>query len=174
MKKFIPIVLSAVLAVSLTGCIGSSGPQLPSVNTAEGKDLKKTDASKYKNDLEGLEKYLTDLHYLPEDIQSTEMMHDVIGAKAGERYNFLVDNSAVYVELYEYDIDNMSEEAIRVTGEAKSKGEIQVLSDDAAVFPAILSSNGKYLLMYTDGSTNEGNVTRKKNFTEAVKNFHKS
>ncbi len=174
MKKFILFVLTAALTLSFTGCLGSGGPQLPGVNTAEGKDLKKVDASKYNNDLEGLEKYLKDLNYLPEEIQSTDMMSDVIGAKSGDRLNFTVDNSVVYVELYEYDTDNMNKDAQRVTSEAKKDGQIKVLSDDDnAIFPATLSSNGKYLLMYTDNSTNEGNATRKKNFTDAVKNFHK-
>lgn len=174
MKKFILFVLAAVIAVSFTGCFGSGEPQLPGVNTTEGKDIKKVDASKYNNDLEGLEKYLTDLNYLPADINSTEMMYGVIGAKAGERYNFTVDNSVVYVELYEYDTENMNADAKRVTAEAKKDGEIKVLSeDDNAIFPASLSSNGKYLLMYSDNSTSENNAERKKNFTNAVKNFHK-
>ncbi len=174
MRKIILLVLATVMTVSLTGCLGSGGPQLPGVSTSEGKDIKKIDASKYNNDLEGLGNYLTDLNYLPSEITSTEMMYGVIGAKAGERYNFTVDNSVVYVELYEYDTDKMDNNAKRVTAEAKKDGEIKVLSeDDSAVFPATLSANGKYLLMYSDNATNESNATRKKNFTDAVKNFHK-
>ena len=110
----------------------------------------------------------------PEDVTAVDMMSEVIGAKAGERYNFTVDNSTVFVELYEYDTDNMNADAKRVTAEAKKDGKIKVLSDDDnAEFPAVLSSSGKFLVMYTDNSTNEGNAARKKNFTDAVKNFHK-
>ncbi len=173
MKKIILFVLTAVLAISFTGCIGG-GSKLPGVATSEGADIKKVDASKFKNDLDGLEEYLKKLKYLPEDITAVDMMSEVIGAKAGERYNFTVDNSTVFVELYEYDTDNMNAEAKRVTAEAKKDGKIKVLSDDnSAAFPAVLSSSGKFLVMYTDNSTNEGNATRKKNFTDAVKNFHK-
>lgn len=173
MKKVILFVLTMVLAISFTGCIGG-GSKLPGVMTHEGADIKKVDASKYKNDLEGLEEYLKKLKYLPEDVTAVDMMSEVIGAKAGERYNFTVDNSTVFVELYEYDTDNMNADAKRVTAEAKKDGKIKVLSDDDnAEFPAVLSSSGKFLVMYTDNSTNEGNAARKKNFTDAVKNFHK-
>lgn len=173
MKKIILAIISLALAVSLTGCMGTGGTQIPGISTADGVELSKVDASKYKDDLEGLEKYLTALRYLPNDTEATEMMYNVIGAKDGDRYNFTVDNSNVYVELYEYDSQNLNEDAKRVIGEVKKKGEFKVLSDDEdAVFPAVLSANGKYLLIYTDNSDKEANQTRKKDFSEAVKNFH--
>ncbi len=173
MKKIILCIISLVIAVSLTGCMGAGGTQLQGINTADGVGIDKIDASKYKNDLDGLEKYLTALRYLPKDSEPTEMMYNVIGAKDGDRYNFTVDNSTVFVELYEYDTDNLNEDANRVIREVKEKGEFKVLSDDDdAVFPAVLSSNGKYLLMYTDNSTNDSNEKRKKDFAQAVKNFY--
>ena len=65
MKKIILAVLSIVIAVSLTGCIGQGGPQLPGISTEDAVDIKKVDVSKYKDDLSGLEDYLFALKYMP-------------------------------------------------------------------------------------------------------------
>ena len=164
MKKIILAVLSIMIAVSLTGCIGQGGPQLPGISTEDAVDIKKVDVSKYKDDLSGLEDYLFALKYMPENLQPTEMMYSAIGAKAGDRYNFLVDNSTVYVELYEFDPANLNSQAKRIIGEVKETGSFKVLSaEDEIEFPADLSENGKYLVLYTDSSNNDANVKRKEN-----------
>ena len=174
MKKIILAVLSIVIAVSLTGCIGQGGPQLPGISTEDAVDIKKVDVSKYKDDLSGLEDYLFALKYMPENLQPTEMMYSAIGAKAGDRYNFLVDNSTVYVELYEFDPANLNSQAKRIIGEVKETGNFKLLSaEDEIEFPADLSENGKYLVLYTDSSNNDANVKRKENFIKVVKDFHK-
>ena len=174
MKKILLSLFSLVIAISLTGCFGTGGPQLPGVNTDEGVDLKKIKTSDYKNNLDDLEKYLTDLKYIPSDAEPTLMMYQVIGATAGNRYNFTVDNSPVYVEIYEYNTDKLNEDAQRVISEVKKNGSFKVFTDkDENDYPAELSSNGKYLLLYTDKSNNDKNVARKKNFIKAVKEFHK-
>ncbi|MBQ8134023.1 MAG: hypothetical protein IJ192_06445 [Clostridia bacterium] len=177
MKKIILIVMSLVIAVSLTGCMGAGDNSTPSVNTDEAKDSKKLKISDYKNDLSGLEKYLVALNYIPGDCEPTEMMYNVIGAKDGDRYNFKVDNSIVYVELYEYDTDNLNDDAKRVINEVNKTGKFHVLGDntddeDAAVFDAELSTNGKYLLIYNGSTDNEKTEKRKKDFTNVVKSFH--
>ena len=69
MKKILLSLFSLVIAISLTGCFGTGGPQLPGVNTDEGVDLKKIKTSDYKNNLDDLEKYLTDLKYIPSDAE---------------------------------------------------------------------------------------------------------
>ncbi len=174
MKKILISLFSLLIAVSLTGCIGTGGPELPGVNTGDGVDPAKVKTSDYKNNLKELEKYLTALKYVPSDAEPTEMMYQVIGAKAGDRYNFTVDNTPIYVELYEFDTDKLNEDAERVIGEVRKNGSFKVFTDkDENEYPAELSSNGKYLLLYTDNSSNESNIERKKNFTKAVKEFYK-
>lgn len=178
MKKIIAAILGAVTVVSLAGCAGS-GQSLEKLSTGSAPDADTIKASDYTNNLEGLEKYLVALDYIPKKSEPTEMLSNVIGAKSGHRYNFIVDNATVIVELYEYDTDNIGEEGKRVIDEIKTNGEFYVFGKDTKLdgneaYPADLSDNGKYLLIYTDTSTDIANVQRKADFTEKVKAFYKN
>ena len=101
----------------------------------------------------------------------------VIGAKDGDRYNFNVDNSAVFVELYEYDTDNLNDDAKRVIGEVQKEGKYYVFGEsskeDAASCEASISINGKYMVSYTLTSNGETNEQRKKDFISAVEGFYR-
>ncbi len=178
MKKIIVAVLGLLTAASLTGCMGT-GTQLEKVSTAEAPDANSVKASDYKNNLEGLEKYLTALNYIPQKAEATKMMYKVIGAKDGDRYNFSVNNSVVTVELYEYDPDTLGEDGKRVIDEVKKNGEFYVFDksskmDENVPYPAVLSDNSKYLVLYTDSSGDLDNVQRKADFQMAVKEFYKN
>ncbi len=169
MKKIIAAILGAVTVVSLAGCAGS-GQSLEKLSTGSAPDADTIKASDYTNNLEGLEKYLVALDYIPKKSEPTEML---------SRYNFIVDNATVIVELYEYDTDNIGEEGKRVIDEIKTNGEFYVFGKDTKLdgneaYPADLSDNGKYLLIYTDTSTDIANVQRKADFTEKVKAFYKN
>ena len=175
MKKIILTVISFALVLAAAGC-SAGGNSLENVDTAATVDPSTINQTDYKNDLEGLEQYLTALNYIPQNAAATEMMYNVIGAKDGDRYNFTVDKNAVYVELYEYDPDHLNEEAERVLSEVQKDGKFYVFDDknlnDNAAYEAELSYNGKYLLIYTYNSTNDNLVQRKKDFTNAVKEFY--
>ena len=103
MKKILLIVLSLAMAVSISGCAGTGGSGLEGVETSSAADISKIKASSYSNDLKGLEEYLVDIKYIPKSCTPTEMMYKVIGAEKGDRYYYTVNDSAVFVELYEYD-----------------------------------------------------------------------
>ena len=175
MKKILLIVLSLTLALSLTGCFANGGSQLEGVAISDAAEVSGVTYDKYKNDLEGLEKYLVDLKYIPEKAVPTAMMSGVIGAKKGDRYNYNIDGSAVYVELYEYDTGDLNSDAKRVIGEVKETGSFHVfdVDSDQDVIAAELSYNGKYLLIYTGGDGNDDLKKRKEDFTKAVKEFYK-
>lgn len=164
------------MAVSFTGCYGSGGTSLEAVQTSAAPDATTINTDDYEDNLEGLEKYFIALGYIPEKAQPTEMMYNVIGAIDGDRYNFAVDSSAVYVELYEYDPDNLNDEATRVINEVKKDGKFYVFADDGngnVAYEATLSDNEKYLMIYTDSSSEEANVQRKTDVINALKSFHK-
>lgn len=177
MNKIILSVISVVAAaVLLCGC--SRGNGLPGVKTEDAPKAASVKQSDYNNDLEGLEKYLNALGYIPDDCKPVEMtLCSVIGAKDGDRYNFNVDNSAVFVELYEYDTDNLNDDAKRVIGEVQKEGKYYVFGEsnkeDAASFEASISINGKYMVSYTLTSNGETNEQRKKDFISAVEGFYR-
>lgn len=178
MKKIIAAVLGAVMAVSLAGC-RTSGSKLEKISTESAPDADTVKMSDYADNLEGLEKYLVDLNYIPQKSEATDMLASVIGAKSGHRYNFIVDRSTVIAELYEYDTDALTEEGRRVIDEVKTNGEFYVFDknvqiDENTAYKADLSDSGKYLLIYTDNSSDIANVQRKADFTQKVKAFHSS
>lgn len=204
MKKIIPFVICAAMAISLTGCATQSGPQLESVqatasqtdtssqdsNTSQTDDTskeastaKEINAADYDNNLDGLEKYFVDMGYIPEKSKPTPMMYGVIGAIDGDRYNFIVNSTAIYLELYEYNPDDLKneksenyKEGNRVIKEVKDNGKFYVFDNnggDNVAYEATISDNGKYLMIYTDNSTDAGNVQRKADVKKALKEFHK-
>ena len=177
MKKILLIVLSLAMAVSISGCAGTGGSGLEGVETSSAADISKIKASSYSNDLKGLEEYLVDIKYIPKSCTPTEMMYKVIGAEKGDRYYYTVNDSAVFVELYEYDTNNLNADAKRVIGEVKETGKFHVLSEDtseqSAAFEATISDNGKFLLIYQGSTENDDLKKRKTDFEKAVKEFHK-
>ncbi len=176
MKKILLFVICAVMAVSFTGCFGTGGSSLPAVQTSEAPDSTKINAKDYNNNLEGLEKYFVDLGYIPKDAVATEMMYNVIGAVDGDRYYFTVNSSAIYIELYEYNPDKLNEDGVRVIGEVKKDGKFYVFNnedEENIAYEATLSDNEKYLMIYTDNSTDQENIKRKEDVIKTLKAFYK-
>lgn len=137
MKKIVAICLIIITALSLTAC--AQAPQSLS-ETVKIKDMDK----KY-----GLTQLCTDLNkkeYIPEE--GTKMEAQVIGAVTGYRFTTKVKDTAVTIELYEYDKDNLGTDAKNVISEVEKDGQFNML--DYQMVPATLSDNGKYLMIYRD------------------------
>ena len=177
MKKIILSVISVVAAaVLLCGC--SRGNGLPGVKTEDAPKAASVKQSDYNNDLEGLEKYLNALGYIPDDCKPVEMtLCSVIGAKDGDRYIFNVNGTNVAIELYEYDTDDLNEDAQRVLDEIKETGKFHVFKDKSIdgdnTYPAIISDNGKYMMIYNDPSKETQNITQKNTVEATFKSFYK-
>ncbi len=174
MKKFL-IVLCAALLLTLSGCFGSK-PSYENLDTTQAVDLDKVTWDDCEDNLDGLVKYFKKINFLPGDTTPTDMLSEVIGSKKGYRYIFTVDGSNVVVELYEYDTKNLDDSAKRVIGEIRETGSFHLFNkegiDDDETYEATMSDSGKYMMIYTDGSGNESNVTRKKQAIEQFKKFH--
>ena len=130
----------------------------------------------YKNDLDGLVGYLKALQYLPKDTQPVDMLAEVIGAKKGYRYIFTVNGSQTVTELYEFDTAALDANAQRVIGEIKENGSFHLFNkegvDTDTTYTAYLSDNGKYMMLYTDNSSNNDNVIRTKSIQKVLKDFY--
>lgn len=176
MKKTIIAALCAVTVLSFTGCAqpGSQFENIETKNVLSTEDVKQSD---FTNDLDGLEKYFIKLRYIPEKTGPTEMLYKVIGAKDGDRYIFNVNGTNVAMELYEYDTDDLNEDAKRVLGEIKETGSFHVFKDKSIdgdnTYKAVISDNGKYMMIYNDPSKETQNITQKNVVEAAFKNFYK-
>lgn len=168
MKKLLPIILCAAIVFSVSGCV-SSGTQLTSLSTDNIPSADSVKVDEYEDNLDGLEKYLKKRAFLP-DMDGTEMSYDMIGAKAGHRYIFTLNGSQVTAEFYEYDLENLNEEAKTTIESVKKNGNFELLG---ITTEATLSDNGKYLMVYTDNSGEELNQTRKTDVLKAFKEYKK-
>ncbi len=168
MKKLLPVILCAAIAFSVSGCMGggSQPEKLSTDNVPEASSVKQED---YKNNLEGLEKYLKKRAFLP-DSEPTEMTYSTIGAVGGHKYTFMLNNSTVTAEFYEYDLENINNDAKKTIDSVKKDGEFELLGMKTK---ATLSDNGKYLMVYTDNSNEDLNKTRTKDVLNAFKSFKK-
>ena len=177
MRKAIAAAVCVLTVLSAAGC-AQQGVQLENVDTNNVLTTDQVNMKDYQNNLAGLEEYLVKLQYIPDKTEPTKMMYSVIGAVAGDRYIFNVNNSGVLIELYEYEPDKLNEDAKRVLNEVKENGAFHVFGiesiDGNVTYPATLSDNEKYLMIYTDNNNSEDNQNQKKRVTEAVKAFEGS
>jgi len=116
MKKLIPILLMVLLVVS--GCGKEGGPtnnSQPAANQVEQdqeKEVEQTN-SEAKSRLEGLKQSFEDAGFKvgENEILAFEMMHASNGLK------FKLDDELI--EIYEYDLDNLTDEAKNIVNQAK-------------------------------------------------------
>jgi len=94
-----------------------------------------------------------------------------IGAARGEKFsNTVANNESVTVELYEYDLSNLGEEANTVIASVKESGKFTLLEKEVEAY---LSDSGKYLMIYTDTKNEEENLAQKEKAIELFQAFKK-
>ena len=112
-------------------------------------------ADSVSDDLSGLQEYLVanaGFTGTPEEMQA-----QIIGAKDGVRYEFGHDGkNNVTVELYEYDPDALGDTAQKILSDVKSSGKFTLMEQELS---AELSDSGKYLMIYKNTATDDGNKT---------------
>lgn len=190
-KKLSLLTMALVLALTLSACGGVAGPQLGTLalpteppvsgaSAAAGASQPETvvkeiylEDSKVEDTLDGLCEFLEGNYaVMGEEDQLTkeEMSYQEIGAKGGYRYKFMFGKSAVQVEVYEFDLKSLNEKATTCLNEVKEKGAFTILNKEV---PAILSDNGKYMMIYSDTSTEQQNTAQKERVEKLFRAFHK-
>lgn len=175
-KKILLAASAVIMILSLSAC-GTGTQALPelvlpgegteSSGVEEEVDLDAIKASDYEDTLDGLLEYMKDSYIVAGD--STEMSYDVIGASGGYRYQFTYRSSTVQVELYSFDLDNLSETAQKNLSSIKENGTFTVLENEVKAYT---SDNGKYIMIYTDASSDEENVQQRDRAVELFTNFY--
>ena len=199
MKKLLAAILSLCFAaIFLAGC-GFSDALDSRKSTTDATEassqaeeiqssVKDTD---FDDSFDGLCDYFTAKGYNVEnagkpveDTNVTIMDASLIGAEKGKKFATTYNGKQIYVELYYYDAENLSDTAKEIIDSVKTDGTFRILPDNnGEKLPAVtayLSDNGKYLMIYSDASidvekpdTNSVNYTHREQVIEDFKAFHK-
>ncbi|MFU0832088.1 MAG: Lipoprotein [Oscillospiraceae bacterium] len=173
MKKIWILAAVAALLMTITACgAGDVGGVSSEAGSSQGEESSAPSVlqSDVEDNLQGLETYLVGNELISGEPQ--EMRADVIGAKSGVRYQFSYNGkNNVTVELYEYEPDNVNDTAQEVLDSVKSSGEFSLLGQQ---IPAILSDNGKYLMIYKDTVDDDENKAYADTITKEFKAFKNS
>ena len=186
MKRFI----AAILCVGLIAAV-TAGCGYKDALSKENKATQATEATgssatadepkpaDFKDNLEGLISYFTELEYLAmkdgklDESSVTVMDASLIGAKEGKKFITAYGGKAITIELYEYDLKNLNDTAKTVIESVKNSGEFTIL--DLPSVKANLSDNEKYLMIYTDSSIDDAKPDKEsdnyKHREEVIKNF---
>lgn len=170
MKKIVVFCMITLSAFLITAC-GAGDIQRPdtqnnNVVNEESKPEIHISQDDYESNINGIKKYFEDSEYVYND--PVKMSAQFIGAKEGYRYQFKYEKSMITVELYEFDIDNLNDTANRVINSINSNGYFMM---DKTEVNAIMSNNGKYMIIYRDDSKNNENQNRKNEIIENFKTF---
>ena len=185
MKKILALAAAAVLALTLTACTGTT-EQLPTLTlgtessqtsgtesgtesgaeSSQTEELEPVSDEEFEDSLDGLCQYLEVNKGVTGE--PTEMAYETIGATGGFRYRFLLNGSTVQVEVYSFDLENLNEQGQECVSSVKEKGFFELLDKE---IPATLNQAGDKLMIYTDTSTNEQNVSQKERVLKLFQDF---
>lgn len=190
MKRFFAAILCiGIIAAVSTGCAYKDALSKENTTTTQATDatgslatVDETENKNYSDNLEGLSNYFADKGYITtkdgkiDESTVTVMDASLIGAKEGKKYATSYGGKAITIELYEYDLTNLSEindTAKTVIESVKNNGEFTIL--DLPSVKAYLSNNGRYIMIYTDASIDDKkpdeNSDNYKHREEVIKNF---
>ena len=177
-KKLLALAAATCLALSLAAC-GSSGTSLPSltlpgsessaVSGGEGSEasaLEPVADTDFSDDLEGLCQFMEANYAVPGEKE--ELSYQEIGAIGGFRYLFTYAGSSLQVEFYQFDLENLDEKAQACLDSVKAQGTFTVLDNQV---PAVLSDNGRYLMIYTDAGDSEESTAQRQRVEEPFRGF---
>lgn len=160
MKKILAFALAIVMVLALGACsfggTQTEEKKVKEITNAVSTPDEAIDTKKYADNLDGLCAYMADKNCVYDFEKSTAdevidpivMDADLIGADAGYKFIYKYEGSEVVLELYSY-----SKFDTKWYKQVKEDGKITVSEDvENGTFDAILSKNGKYLMVYTDAA----------------------
>lgn len=157
MKKIIAVLAAIMMFASVATACGVSDPlnttEAPSTEATEEVTEPQVDKADYEDTFEDLCRYMTDMTYVSGEPK--EMTAELIGAEEGKKYSFNYGGGTVTVELYWFDTEKLNETAEKTISDVKETGKFKI--GNLPETEAILSDNGKYLMVYRDTAYDAAN-----------------
>ena len=181
MKKFLTYAFALLILIftfSLTACgAGDVGDKSYMESQSAANEVNsQAESSQAQEDTTEMEKkpgidamadYFIAQGLIKEDTKQ-QVAPQVIGAKEGLRYTAQVGSSSFNIEFYEFDTNNLNETAEKTLNSIREAGQFELLNTKVN---AVISNNGKYIMIYGDTSENEDNLAEKEKNTEIFVNW---
>lgn len=178
MKKVFLVTAAALAAITLFAGCSQNVPNVPSAvssaaSDTESETVSKTADGNYDYNLDGFVQYMTDKGFISGDAVDTTA--SAIGAEKGKRFTMTSGTSRYFVELYEYSDANLNDTAQKTIANAKKDGSFELFGSSSGMenTTAAVTDDGRFLMLYTDSSTNADNTAKKDEAIKAVGNFGK-
>ena len=177
-KKIRLAAITVLLSITLTACAAPGGtsptlvlPWEDTGNTSVSitkEDVDDIKAADYDNDLDGLCAYLKDSYIVAGD--PVEMSYAVIDAEGGYKYSFKYRSSELHIELYSFDLEELTQRAETNLKSVRDTGKFTVLETEVS---AVISDSGKYIMIYSDSSGSDENKAQEDRAVELFQGFYK-
>ncbi len=164
MKKIL-MALVCMIALLFTACTSTGNT---ATELTYDKDNDDVVAEDFDNNLDGLADYLEEKTLIGGE--AFEMSYDFISAIGGEKYFFVSEGITMSCELYEYDLENMDDKANEVINSIKENGYFMSLDTQVE---AILSDNGKYVMVLGGEVENDAVKEQTEDLKESFNEFYK-
>lgn len=169
MKRLTVLLIAGILCFALSGCgagdVGSAEYMAQKQRESEAAANANSESEpSWSADFAGLTGCFEWRGYVIPD-SKTETLASVIGATEGYRYRSQVGKSQFNVELYSFDPSNLDETASSIINEIEETGKFTMIDSE---IQAEVSNNRKYMMIYTDPSSDEFNITMKQTVTETL------
>jgi hypothetical protein len=167
MKKNLLISAALIMCLMFTSCGAGNVGVSSSPKKASSSVSSEVSDKSFGDSLDGLKAYMKKAAGFSGT--PTNMRADFIGAEKGIKYIFSHNGkNNVTVELYSFDTSNLSDSAEKVIDSVKSDGYFTIMDKN---INAVMSDSGKYMMIYTNSSTDDDNKAYDKNVLKLFKGF---
>lgn len=164
LKKILAVVLVIAMAMALTGCMNTNTTSYAELSVSA--EEKNPDMGAYTNDFDGIVSYMKDCELIAGD--GTDMSADFIGAVKGQKFSFTYEGVKATCEIYEYDTENLTDEAKAIIEDVKANGHFTALDTEVK---AVVSDSGKFLMIYVNDSDEDVQVKMAERINEKFTSF---
>lgn len=168
MKKSILISAAVIMCLIFTSCGAGNVGVSSSANkgTSSAVSSQVTD-QEVDDTLAGLQNYMKKAAGLSGT--ATKMRADIIGAENGVKYVYGHNGkNNVTVEFYNFDTSKLSDSAKKIIASVKKNGYFTIMDNN---INAVMSDSGKYMMIYTNSSTDDENKSYDKKILKLFKEF---
>ena len=165
-KRILAVLLTFCIAAMMSGCMTTTTTTTVTDELTVSEEAAEPDMSDYTDDYAGLVQYLKDCEVLVGE--GSEMSADFIGAEEGAKFAFKYNSVTITCELYYFDLENLNETGEQTLAQLKEEGTFKSLNGDVE---AKLSNSGKFMMIYTNNSEDDAQVSLKSRTEEKFMNF---